>query len=556
MDKTKDIQKDLELYRASNISRDLEQYRAQNASVITEKRKKTVGEKLSNIGGVLFGGKTIGEAIGTVAAREKTRQGNDIITTDYEKLNPEARMRLEAKGVPTSRESQLKETAKRIKGPKGGQVAGDVIASGLGILGLKGAPLALKGASTAAKATRIGSNIALGAGIGGARALETGENVGKGALTGGVITAALPVVGKAVSKTAKLTGRLGKSLASALSGKKLQVIDEIIENPREALVGVKAGEALLPENATQIRKTIAAKARQASDEFAKALDDLPKTLGRPTAGKPGKISTISVDGAKKKLSTLGVKQKLTKTLRDFGVEVNTKKLDFDFLQSPFDKAEANRLKEVFEVVRQWKDTSPKGLHMLSRKIKNFRKVGEQSPELNAVIDSMSRSVRDYLGERVPALKQMLSKYAQTQDIIDAFDQEFSTSGKFVGGTGERIKTGKKLAGVFSGEKTEAQNLLRKEVPGLLQQEAGRQLITAEPGAQSVGVSIGELLRTLTSSVITPKTIATVLVQVGFAQKAAQSLAPTLAKLEPALRIELIRALSGSLGGSQTKESQL
>ncbi len=492
--------------------------------------EKTTGEKVSNTLGALFGGKTIGEAIGTSAARAKTRSGEGIMAVDYSKLTPEAIARLEAKGVPTSRQAQLEETAQTIKGPTAGQIVGDVAATGLGLVGMKGLPALAKGASIAQRATRAAKIVGTGAGIGAARSAEEGESLGKGALIGAATAGVFPAVGGVLKFTGKIGGRLGRGLASAISGKKLQVIDEIIANPREALIGLRSiPDDLLSENATLIRKTVARKAKEAGDEFAKALSELPEV------------------SSKKILGTLGVKQKLTKKLREFGVNVDSKKMELDFLESPFDEAESNRLTEVFSVVRNWKDTSPKGIYMLSRKIRNFRKPGEQSPELNSVIDGLSRGVNEYLGERVPASKQMLARFSQAQDIIDAFDQELATKGKFIGGTSERIGTGRKLSQIFAGEKGEAQKLLRNELPGVIPQEAGRQMVAAEAGmgAGSPGLVRNEFIRAITSAIISPKEVGEILVRVGQTKEVADKIANTISQLSPAARTALVRLLSGA-----------
>ncbi len=92
--------------------------------------KKTFSEKLGNTLGTVLGGDKIGEGVGTIIARNQTRN-SDALTADYSKLSPEAIARLEAKGVPTTESAQRAETASDITGPNAKEILGDVGQIGL-----------------------------------------------------------------------------------------------------------------------------------------------------------------------------------------------------------------------------------------------------------------------------------------------------------------------------------------------------------------------------------------------------------------------------------------
>jgi hypothetical protein len=405
----------------------------------------------------------------------------------------------------------------------------------------KAAQVAVKGASAASKALGVGARAATeGVGFTAAEAAKQGE-LNASAVGAGSLAAALPVVGSVVKGAAGLAGRTTKNVAAAISGKGTKVIDAVIDNPQAALKGLR-GEASLQGSAAALRTRVSELAKAASDEFGEDLANLPKRLGRPSS-TPGGKTTIKQGGENVTLSLQGVKAKLTTVLRAFDVGVDPRAKHFDFSEAPLDGGESARLKEVFGTINQWSDTSPVGFHKLARKISNFRKPGEQSRELNAIIDSVSRNVRNYIGERMPEAKQMLAKYAHAQDLIEAFDQEFATDGRTVGGLADRIKTERKIGSIFSGEKESTLNLLETNVPGgrdIVAQEAGRELAEGLTRASS---SIGDFLRSAIQTVVSPKTVGTLAAYTGLAAPKAEQMLRRLQTLDPAARATAIQTIA-------------
>ncbi len=157
-----------------------------------EVKGKSGLEKTSDVLGTVFGGKKIGEAIGTQIAKFRA--------------TPEEKKFIEA-------------------GPKASEVAGDVIASGLSLVGLKGAGVAGK------FLPRLLKTIGIGAGISGGTELAQGgdlESTTKSAVTGGLISGAIPFAGAGLraigSQIEKLPARF---VNSALSRSKAQVMQDI-----------------------------------------------------------------------------------------------------------------------------------------------------------------------------------------------------------------------------------------------------------------------------------------------------------------------------------------
>lgn len=382
--------------------------------------------------------------------------------------------------------------------------------------------------------------------------IQGGGDIDRDTAIGAVAETAFPVVGKTLSFGSKVI----KNAAAGISGKGTNVIDEILQNPQAAREGLR-GVASRADDAATIRKSVSNIAKAASDEFAESLEALPKRLGRsPKVLQAGGATTIKVDGNTYKLSLKGLKSQMTQSMRQFDVKVDPRKKTFDFTEAPLDRAEEGRLREVFDVVQSWKDTSPAGLHRLSRKISNYRRSGEQSAELNAIVDRLSTSVHKYIGKRIPAAQSMLDDYSKAQDTIEVFNKEFATKGRLVGGTADRIGTEKKVGNLFSGEKTTGTKYLETYVPGgqnIPAREAGR--LMAEDITRS-GASIGDFLRTAVNTVISPKTVGEFTALTGIAVEKAAPMLNRLKDMEPVARAATIEFLTDLLGeGEGQNQSQ-
>lgn len=137
----------------------------QGESVPTvQQPKKSALEKTGNALTSVFGGRQIGEAIGTQLAK--------II-------------------VPKEQEKYIE------KGPSAKRVIADVANVGLNLATAGGAGMAGK------LGVKVAKTAALGAGLGATKAVADNQEVGKEALTGGVVGAALPVVGAGLSQVGK-----------------------------------------------------------------------------------------------------------------------------------------------------------------------------------------------------------------------------------------------------------------------------------------------------------------------------------------------------------------
>lgn len=415
------------------------------------------------------------------------------------------------------------------------------------------------GAGTVGKfGARFLKSAALGGVFGTGQTLQKDQSSFKDVLTGAAVGGAIPVAGGALTLAKRFLGTVAKGAASSISGIGSDAIQAVVENPQAAKVGLR-GDAtkVLTDLANQVRGKVSGLAKEAEDAYGQALEELPKRLGRtPEVLQSGQKTTIRVGGNTYTLSMQGVKSNLTSQLRRFGVVINPKKAEFDFLEAPFIGSEETTLRKVFEVVNSWRDTSPKGLNDLAIKVGQYRKSGTQSPELNAVIDAVKKGVREYAGKRVPAVAELNLRYNRVKDFISAIDQELATNGAFKGGTAENIQTAKRIATIFNKNKELARELVGRLESGedILATEAGREL---SAGVSRSAASIGDSARTVIQSVIPPKAIGEIAIQTGIAQEQLAPILQNLKQLNPAARTLLLRLLSHALipDASQSKVSE-
>lgn len=347
---------------------------------------------------------------------------------------------------------------------------------------------------------------------------------------------------QSASPLLKVLGSIGKRTGAVLAGTGSDVIEQAIKTPRETSKAIKIPALkTIQEDTQNILSSVRKLSSDATENYGKALDELPKRLGRnPEVITAGQKTTIKADGKTYTLSMQGVKSNLTETLRKYGVDVNPKKKTLDFLGTTLDNSEEKRLREVFDVINQWKDTTPRGLNTLSTKLSNFKKAGEQSKQLNSIIGSISSNVRDYIGKRVPEVKALNDTFSTEKRFIDELDAYLSTGEGFNTPENAKAVMGK-IQTLFTKNKEVARNVLENLQGGqnILARQAGRELQSGIPRSTA---SIGDRIGGLVQTVIPPKVIGEVATKVGIAQEALAPIFSQLEKIAPEQRILFINAM--------------
>ncbi len=347
---------------------------------------------------------------------------------------------------------------------------------------------------------------------------------------------------QSASPLLRVLGSIGKRTGAVLAGTGSDVIEQAMKTPKETSKALRIPALkTIQEDTSNILSSVRKLSSEATENYGKALDELPKRLGRnPEVITAGQKTTIKADGKVYTLSMQGVKSNLTETLRKYGVEVDPKKKSLDFLGTTLDNAEEKRLREVFSIINQWKDTTPRGLNTLATKLSNFKKAGEQSKQLNSIIGNVSTNVREYIGKRVPAVKELNNRFSTEKRFIDELDAYLSTGDGF--NTPENAKAVmSKIQTLFTKNKEVARNVLENLQGGqdILARQAGRELQSGIPrSTASIGDRIGGLIQT----VIPPRLIGEIATTAGIAQ---EKLAPIFSQIEalaPQERILFINAL--------------
>jgi len=397
------------------------------------------------------------------------------------------------------------------------------------------------GANKIGKLAELGTKVAVRGGEGaGVTAIQTGgdtQKIKQAGIAGGIFTGLVPVIGAIGSKPLGLVKDIAKRVAGGLT-KGTKVIDSIIDNPRAALEGLK-GESYdtLSKNASDIKNAVLGLQKKASINYElglSSIDDAYKIL-KINPNDPKYFFEIS--------TKLG--SKADDILKEGNIEVMGGKLDFS--GSPLVGQEENLVEKAYNVFSKHNDFSARGLETLAQKLQNFIKPSQDFASSNRLVRQMINSARDSVYEKAKLaglddVAEMTKKYAQAKDKIDIYEKLFDVNtGKLTSST-NKISTMKKLDDLFSGNKDiEIKALEDIGLDDVIGREAGRLL--KEDVSRSVS-SIGDLAKTVVSTVIPPKMIGRIVANLSLQKDSAQKVISALEKMKPAVRAAFIKSITG------------
>lgn len=398
-----------------------------------------------------------------------------------------------------------------------------------------------KGANLIGKAAELGTKVAVRAGEGaGVTAIQTGGDakaIKQGALGGAIFAGLSPVISKLGIKPLNLVKNIGRRVAGGLT-KGTKVIDSIIENPRAALEGLSGKSFdILSKNADEINTAVRGIQKTASRDYELALssiDDAYKVL-KINPNDPQYFFEIS-----SKLSNAG-----DDILKNNNIEVVGGKLDFS--GSPFVGSEESIINKAYKVFTTHDDFSARGLETLAQKLKKFQKDSPDFASANRVIQSMVSTARDAVQEKAKLaglddIADMTKKYAQAKDKIDLYEYLFNAVNKDKISPEEKTKIIKKIDDLFSGNKDiEMQALEDLGLSSVASREAGR--VLQEDISRQVS-SMGDVARTVVSTLIPPKTIGKIVANLSLGAENAQKVISAIEKMKPAARGAFIKAITG------------
>lgn len=387
-----------------------------------------------------------------------------------------------------------------------------------------------------------------GAGLAAGYAMDTGsklQNNDPAAGQPGVATAvggALPLAGVVAKPATAFIGRLFKGLGSELSGVSSKTIGQILNNPKAAqkasdLIKKSGQSHLLEENAKAIVNGISGIKKEAGSTFGKAMEGLQKEDINPKSFRD---------------SIQPVLDKFGSTLNP---ETNTRTLNNVEFDDP------KNLNKAGELIDKLSNTELDGvsLRKLSDDIENSKYKTAMSDErrsFNAFAQELSGAVKGAISKSTSKLDDANKAYSHDMQLAQMAEGEFGKV-KFRN-LPELVKTSKQVDQLFQkgGIAPEKINdfLTRAGIDptAFNSSEAMRQISNQEGGKNSVGTNFSEMLRGITSAVITPKMVGDVATLTGLGKEIVE---PFLKGLKTPARNALLQALVQSEQEAQTNSQQ-
>lgn len=429
-------------------------------------------------------------------------------------------------GADIARTLAPKEQKDFVEYPSVKKVVGSAIQTGANLLPGAGKGFGLLGKSIVGAGT--GYTFDVGSKIQADKSAGEVATPGVGTIVGG----ALPSVGAGLGYANRVMGRLFKGLGSGISGVPTRQLDEMLNNPE---VAQKATDKLsqsgnykvIEENAKQIINGVSAIKKEARQEFGNAVQLLKKEDINPTT----------------------FRQSLQPILDKFGSTQNGK---FRTLQNvEFDKPVL--IKKASNLIDDLSTTNLDGfsIRKLMNKIDNtkFKTVGSDAERqsFNAFLKELSDGVKNSIVNSTDKLGQINAKFTSDMQLAEATEKIFGKV-KFKN-ISETSKAAKGLEGLFNQKGLDPKitdDFLKRigVTPSEFKtSEAVRQVTNKEPmPSNTPGFSVGEILRTTTSSIITPETVRNITIKTGLAKNQLTPFLEGLKTLSPALQKILIQSL--------------
>jgi len=348
---------------------------------------------------------------------------------------------------------------------------------------------------------------------------------------GTAVGAAFPVAGAVVGVGKNVLGRLFKGLGAGLSGVSTKTIDSILDNPQTAQKATdiikKAGnDALLESNARIIINGVSSIRKEARLAFGEGLESLSKEDITPAVFRSNTQAFLDKYGVSKS-----------------GVVRSFNKVEF---------SDPKNIKTASDLVNRLNngDLDGKTLRKLADDIDSAKFKTATSDErlsFNAFIKDLSGSLKNAINSSTDKLNDINSKFSQDMQLVKATEDIFGKVN--FKNLPEVVKASKKLETIFS-----QKGLQPKIVDDFLKRigvspedfkttEAVRSISDKTTGANTTGLSFGELVQQATSAVFTPAMVRNLSIATGLADEVVKdSLAPILLQMNPLARTTLINAL--------------
>lgn len=418
-------------------------------------------------------------------------------------------------------------------------LAGDYLKAGSNFI-----PGAGEGANLAAK-TAVGAGTGYAMDVGSKLANKEQAPFVPGA--GTAIAGSLPVAGAVAKPGIAILGRLLKGVGSGLSGVPVHQIEQIFNNPEAANKATqqiaKAGKSkLLEDNARTVVNGVGKVRQEARQAFGEGLGAL-------------KAEDINPQTFRSSVQPL---------LEKYGSELNSKTNIRTLNNVEF--SEPRNITKAGDLIDKLAKTELNGLSLrnLMNQIDEAKYKTATSDErlsFNAFLNDLSSGLKNAVTGSTDKLNEINQKYSQDIGLTEAVQGIFGKV-KFKN-LSEVNRASQRLESLFNqkGLSPEITNDFLKRIginpEGFKTSEAVRQLEGKEGGANSVGLSLGEIARGITSSVVTPEAVGAISAKIGGTK---ETIEPFLKSLSLPTRNLVVQALlqvqaDNQIAGGQESPTQ-
>jgi hypothetical protein len=379
----------------------------QSQVVIPKPTQATFGEKTASVLDTVFGGGTIGDAIGTQIA--KGTFGNTV-----------------QKAV-IGRDLSPEEEALVADGPTGKQVAGDALRVGATFMPVgkiaQGASAGLNALGVGARTAQIaGGSIAGGAvGLAADTGLSMSEGGGAKVGLGTAVGAGLPIlapISKAITRgLSKFGGKVGAEVQGAITGTSAETIEQ-------AFLAAKKGGKELDTFTSALRgKTTPEQLVNQIRDNVSVVNTQRQQMFRNTLAEFGDVV----------LDTTPAKQGFVQNLQQVGIEIaEDGTLNFDNNKLRLVPAAQTKIQQAFtDLMNTPAQSTLVDVDTTRQALKALSMAGDDpSANLaNKLLDDAVRSVRNTASQQVPEYGQMLNQFAETSEFLDEITRGLSTGDK-------------------------------------------------------------------------------------------------------------------------------
>ncbi len=380
----------------------------------------------------------------------------------------------------------------------------------------------------AEKGLSLGTKLLSRAVTSGAVASVQEGKIGKGSAIAAGTELALPVIGKAIKPATQIISRLFTGLGSGLSGVSSNTLKTIYDNPKVAQdiskkILNEGQESILESNAKTILEGVSKIRKEARNMYGKGIETLSKTDIKPEV----------------------LKNNLSSLLNKNGIIATENGLDLsgsEILSSPIQQRAKNLILELNDKV----GASGKDIRTFMDKLQSSKFKSSLDPDrkaFNNLISDITTGLKKSINESTDKLKEIDSKYSKEMSLAEGVQNIFGKVN--FKNTTELNRVAKKLEGLFS-----QKGLDPKTVDNFLTRigsspskfktsEAVRNIATKATGANTKGLSIGEITQQITSSIVTPSMVKNIAIYSGVGESIIKSI---IKNTSPTARAAIIKSL--------------